>query len=93
MRQRGNRMEKNGLIELIIQERLSMYFRKNLEYGREEVKRSDDFLALLKENVPDLSEEFQTYLDWTAIHSGEEQKGIYLFGIHDGIRLMQDIIS
>ena len=72
-------MGRDELIEFIIQERLSDYFKENLGYGKEEVKRSDDFLALLIEKAPGLEKEFQKYLDWTAIHSGEEQKGIFIW--------------
>lgn len=74
---KGGKMERNELIEFIIQERLSAYFKENMEHGREEVKQSDAFLALLKEKSPDLEKEFQKYLDWTAIYSGEGQRGIY----------------
>ena len=81
------------IVELVIQERLSLYFKKNDEPGMARMKRSDEFLALLKEKNPDLAEELNAYLDWIAAHSGDEQEGIYLFGLHDGIRLMKDIIS
>ena len=57
------------------------------------MKRSDEFLALLEEKAPELAEEFNAYLDWIASHGGDEQEGIYLYGLHDGIRLMKDIIS
>lgn len=86
-------MTRAEIIELIVQERLSLYFKENLEHGREEVKRSDEFLTLLKEKAPELAEEFQKYLNWLAEHGGDEQEGIYLFGLHDGIRLMRDIIG
>lgn len=56
------------------------------------MKRSDAFLALLEEKAPELAEEFQNYLDWIAAHGGDEQEGIYLYGLHDGIRLMKDVI-
>lgn len=57
------------------------------------MKRSDEFLALLEEKAPELAEEFNAYLDWIASHGGDEQEGIYLYGLHDGIRLMKDIIG
>lgn len=55
--------------------------------------RSNEFLALLNQKAPEPTEEFNIYLDWIASHGGDEQEGIYLFGLHDGIRLMRDIIS
>ena len=85
-------MEKREMIELIIQERLSLYFQKNSAPGMARMKRSDAFLALLEEKAPELAEEFQNYLDWIAAHGGDEQEGIYLYGLHDGIRLMKDVI-
>ena len=57
------------------------------------MKRSDEFLALLEEKAPELAEEFNAYLDWIASHGGDEQEGIYLYGLHDSIRLMKDIIG
>ena len=85
-------MEKREMIDLIIQERLSLYFQKNGAPGMARMKRSDAFLALLEEKAPELAEEFQNYLDWIAAHGGDEQEGIYLYGLHDGIRLMKDVI-
>ena len=86
-------MDKNEMIELMVQERLSLYFKKNDKPGKERMKRSDEFLALLEEKAPELTEEFNAYLDWIASHGGDEQEGIYLYGLHDGIRLMKDIIG
>lgn len=85
-------MGREELIELNIQERLSEYFKKNNEPGMARLRKSDEFLALLEEKAPDMVEEFQKYLDWIAAHGGDEQEGIYLFGVHDGIRLMKDVI-
>lgn len=86
-------MDNKEMVELIVQEKLSFYFRKNDGPGMERLHRSNDFLALLEEKAPELTEEFKLYLDWIASHGGDEQEGIYLFGFHDGIRLMRDIIS
>ena len=86
-------MDKKEMIELMVQERLSLYFKKNGKPGKERMKRSDEFLALLEEKAPELAEEFNAYLDWIASHGGDEQEGIYLYGLHDGIRLMKDIIG
>lgn len=86
-------MEIREMIELMIQERLSLYFKKNNGPGMARLQRSNEFLALLEEKAPELAEEFNAYLDWIAAHGGDEQEGIYLYGLHDGIRLMRDIIS
>lgn len=86
-------MDKDEMIELMVQERLALYFRKNDEPGMARLQRSNEFLALLEEKAPELTEEFKLYLDWIASHGGDEQEGIYLYGLHDGIRLMKDIIS
>lgn len=86
-------MNKEEMVELMIQERLSFYFKKNNKPGLEQLQRSNEFLALLEKKSPELIEEFNAYLDWIASHGGDEQEGIYLFGLHDGIRLMRDIIS
>lgn len=86
-------MTRAEIIELIIQERLALYFKRNHEPGMARLQRSDEFLELLEQKAPELAEEFKNYLDWTAAHGGDEQEGIYLFGLHDGIRLMRDIIG
>ncbi len=85
-------MDRNEMIELMVQERLAFYFKKNDGPGMERMKKSDEFLALLKERAPELTEEFKNYLDWIAAHGGDEQEGIYIFGLHDGIQLMKDVI-
>lgn len=86
-------MERKELSELVIQERLSIYFKRNFKYGQEEVKKADEFLLLIKEKAPELEEDFQNYLNWTAEHGGDEQEGLYLFGLADGVRLMKDILN
>lgn len=85
-------MGRKELIELNIQERLSEYFKKNDGPGMARLKRSEEFLALLEEKAPNLVDEFQKYLDWIASHGGDEQEGIYLFGLHDGFWLMLDML-
>lgn len=89
---KGEKMDKREMIELMIQERLASYFKENDGPGKERFNKSNEFLTLLNEKAPDLVEEFKNYLDWIAAHGGDEQEGIYLFGLHDGIRLMKDVI-
>ena len=86
-------MDKQEMIELMVQERLSFYFKKNDGPGMARLQKSNEFLTMLEKRAPELAEEFKVYLDWIAAHGGDEQEGIYLFGVHDGIRLMKDIIS
>lgn len=85
-------MEEKELIELIIHERLSLYFKENPINSQEEMKKSDEFLLLIKKNAPELEKEFLSYLDWIAEHSGNEQENLYLFGVWDGVRLMKNIL-
>ena len=68
-------MDKKEMIELMVQERLSLYFKKNGKPGKERMKRSDEFLALLEEKAPELAEEFM--LIWTGLHpmEGMSRKG------------------
>lgn len=86
-------MDTKELTGLIISERLSLYFSRNRQSGIKETQRSGKFRELLEEKAPELTEEFEKYLDWLTQSQGEEQKKLYLFGVHDGIRLMRDIIS
>lgn len=86
-------MKREELSELVIHERLSVYFKQNVQHGQEQVKKSDEFLLLLKEKAPELEEDFQRYLDWMAEHEGNEQEGLYKFGLADGVRLMKDIFN
>lgn len=72
-------MNKKEMIELMIQERLSLYFKKNGGPGKERVKRSEEYMALLEENAPEMAAEFQNYLDWIAAHGWDEQQGIYIW--------------
>ncbi len=90
-------MEFKELIDLVIQERASAYLKDNITRGREDAKRSDEFLRLIKDTVADSRESeslqaaFYTYLDCIACSSGDEQEGLYLFGVADGLYLARQI--
>lgn len=43
--------------------------------------------------VPSLKNEYIEYMDWLTTHSSKDQIGIYLFGVHDGIHLMKEIMG
>lgn len=86
-------MDTKELIGFIISERLSLYFSQNRENGRREAGWSEEFQRLLEEKAPDLSGEFEGYLDRVAELDLADKEKIYLFGIHDGIRLMRDIVG
>ena len=47
-------MDKKEMVELMIQERLSLYFMKNNAPGMARMKRSDEFLDLLEKKAPEL---------------------------------------
>lgn len=86
-------MDTEELRDFIIQERLSLYFRSNIENSHEENKRNEEFVNRLMEIAPGLEKEYLEYMDWLALHSSKEQKGIYLFGVHDGIQLIKSIMD
>ena len=86
-------MEIKELTRLIISERLGYYFRQNRENGIKENRHSLEFRRLLEERNPDLSDVFAEYLERRVKLEAAEQENIYLFGVHDGIRLMRDIIG
>ncbi len=86
-------MDTKELIPFIIDERLSLYFSQNRENGRGEAKRSGEFLKLLQEKSSELTEEFEKYLDRVAELRKEDQEGIYLFGVRDGIQLLRHIMT
>lgn len=86
-------METEELKDFMIQERLSLYFRNNREKSNEENEKNDEFLKKLTEMVPSLENEYLKYMDWLTAHSSKDQIGIYLFGVHDGIRLMKEIMG
>lgn len=71
LRERIAKMMQTEMIELIIQERLSEYFKKNNGPGMARLQRSNEFLVLLEEKAPELAEEFNIYLDWIAAYGGE----------------------
>ena len=86
-------MDIKELTELIINERLSLYFKQNREHGIKENQRSENFQKLLEEKAPNLLDAFLNYLDSVATIPAADKENIYLFGVHDGIRLTRDIIS
>lgn len=86
-------MDTEKLIELLIQERLSFYFKTNEKNKNEEVKKFECWKQRLLKINPELAEEYQEYMDWLAEHSGNEQEGIYVFGMCDGIRIMKKIMG
>lgn len=86
-------MDTKELKDFMIQERLSLYFRNNRENSNEENKKNDEFLKKITEMVPSLKNEYIEYMDWLTTHSSKDQIGIYLFGVHDGIHLMKEIMG
>ena len=86
-------MDTKELFKMIISERLLLYFSRNKSNGIKESQLSGDFQKLLKDRSPDLLDEFERYLDNIAGVEAADKENIYLFGVHDGIRLMRDIIS
>lgn len=86
-------MNIKELIGMIVGERLTVYFSQNRENGRKESQQCEKFQKLLEEKAPDLSGEFEKYLDCVTELDMTDKEKIYLFGVHDGIRLMRDIIS
>lgn len=86
-------MDTEELRDFIIQERLSLYFRNNIENSHEEVKKDDEFLKKLVDKAPELEKEYREYLDWTSTHNSKSMEEIYLFGVHDGIHLVKKIMG
>lgn len=86
-------MDTKELYEMIVSERLTLYFSRNRENGIKEAQQSEKFQRLLKDNAPGLLDAFEKYLDTVAGLGMADKEDIYLFGVHDGIRLMRDIIS
>ncbi len=90
-------MNMNEMKELWVQERASVYLKNHIARGREDAKRSEEFLRLIKDTVADSQESeslqaaFYTYLDYIACSSGDEQEGLYLFGVADGLYLARQI--
>lgn len=86
-------MDTKELAGLIISERLSLYFSRNRENAIKEARQSEEFQRLLEKEAPTLTGEFERYLDNAADLEMADKERICLFGIHDEIRLMRDIIS
>ncbi len=86
-------MDTKELTGLIISERLSLYFSRNRENAIKKARQSEEFQKLLEKEAPALTGEFERYLDNAADLGMADKESIYLFDIHDGIRLMRDIIS
>mgnify|MGYP006876780948 CR=1 FL=1 len=85
-------MSVNELKDLWVQERASAYLMNSMVKGQEDIKKSEEFIQLIKDTVTDSQEAeklqaaFGEYLDWTAANSSE-QEGLYLFGVADGLYL------
>lgn len=83
-------MGDKELREFIVQERIGKCLKKIRE-SRNFTDESEGFKKILTEKAPALLDDFNQYLDLLAVSSGTEQEGLYLFGIHDGIRLAMEI--
>lgn len=85
-------MSVDELKDLWVQERASVYFSNNMANSQEDIRKSEEFMRLIKDTVTDSQEAeklqaaFGEYLDWTAANSSE-QEGLYLFGVADGLYL------
>ncbi len=89
-------MSMDEIKDLWVQERASAYLKNNIAHGKEDVKKSEEFIQLIKDTITDSQESetlraaFNEYLDWTAANS-DEQEGLYLFGLADGLYLASQI--
>ncbi len=50
-------------------------------------------MKLLQDKAPELSEEFGNYLDCVAELRKNDQEGLYLLGVRDGIQLLRHIMT
>ncbi len=86
-------MDRVEMKEFLIHERISEYFRLHKKNRDKEAKQYETWVGRLKEIEPALARDFQEYMDWLAEHSGNDQEGLYLFGVKDGIRTASEIAS
>lgn len=86
-------MELEELKELFVNERISVYLQAHLEHGREELAKSEEFATMLDLICPQLTLEFEHYINWMANHGGDEQIGLYLHGLRDGCRIMMELLK
>ena len=89
-------MSVDELKDLWVQERASAYLMNSMAKGQEDIKKSEEFMQLIKDTVTDslvvekLQAAFGEYLDWTAANC-DVQEGLFLFGVADGLYLARQI--
>ena len=86
-------MDAKELTRMIISERLGYYFQQNRVNSLKENRQNLEFRKLLEERNPNLADAFAEYLERRVKLEATNQENIYLFGLHDGIRLIRYIIS
>lgn len=98
--------ETDELVRSVVQERAGYFMNGRLKKGqkllaeyrraaeavrKEELRRHEEWLGQLEKAAPQLADVYKEYADWQVSEGSIELEGIYLLGVHDGIRLMKGI--
>ena len=80
-------LEMKDMIELFVSERTTAYLRGHTENSQTEYDMNMQLLDLLKEKYPALAKRYEEHLDRLVELEGDDQMGLYLFGLNDGLKL------
>lgn len=80
-------MEMKDMIDLFVAERTTAYLHSHIENSHKEYDMNMKWIALLKEKDPTLAKRYEEHLDRLVELEGDGQKGLYLFGLNDGLQL------
>ena len=87
----GRTMEMKDMIELFVSERTTAYLHSHIENSHKEYDMNMKWVDLLKEKDAALAKKYEEHLDKLVELEGDDQKGLYLFGLNDGLQLAKHL--
>ena len=88
-------MDIRDLIDLFVSERTTACLHCHIDASRKEYDINDQWLELLSEKAPHLTERYQEHLEKLSNLQGEMEATLYLFGLCDGLwiaRYLKDTV-
>lgn len=74
------------MIDLFVAERTTAYLHSHIENSHKEYDMNMKWVDLLKEKDPALAKRYEEHLDRLVELEGDDQMGLYLFGLNDGLK-------
>lgn len=80
--------EMQQLLELFVNERLGIFYKKNPESRKRKMQRYDKFVELLNQEALGLIPSFNDLIDGIIARNYPDEQNLYCLGVRDAIRFI-----